>query len=178
MRWTKVLVLPAVLAVGQLLAGESATAGPGPGCDLRGQVASSNSAEPLTLTFQNTGSAEYYVYWIDQSGRENDGQGGQLPMMTVAPGSSGQMQTFAGHYFSVFDGNQNCLGVVMASGDQAAVVLPAGTSGGGEQPADTGDAEGEAQPQGDTAGTPASKGGDLAQIDPEVQALYLGGGHE
>lgn len=164
MRWTKVLTLPAVLAAMQLLPLDSATAGPGPGCELRGQVASSNSSEPLTLTFQNAGSAEYYVYWIDQSGRENDGQGGQFPMLTVAPGSSGEMQTFAGHYFSVFDGSQNCLGVVMASGNQAAVVLPAGATAGSEQSAEPNAPEGETQPQSETAAAPASQGGDLAQI--------------
>lgn len=164
MRWINVLRLPAVLAAVQLLPGGSATAGPGPGCELRGQVASSNSSEPLTLTFENAGSAEFYVYWIDGSGRENDGQGGQFPMLTVAPGSTGQMQTFAGHYFSVFDGQQNCLGVVMASDNQTAVVLPAGATGGGGQPADNGNAEGEAQPAGGTTASPAGQGGDLAQI--------------
>ncbi len=162
MRWTKVLMPLAMLAAGQLLLVGSAHAGPGPGCEQRGQVASSNSSEPLTLTFENAGASEYYVYWIDGSGRENDGQGGQFPMLTVAPGSSGQMQTFAGHYFSVFDGQQNCLGVVMASSGETSVVLPVGASGGGEQPADAGNAEGEAQPE--AAESPASQGGDLAQV--------------
>ncbi len=104
MRWTRVLTLPVVLAVVQVTAGVSAHAEPGPGCELRGQVVSANSSEPLTLTFENAGTSEFYVYWIDGSGRENDGQGGQFPTLTVAPGASGLMQTSAGHYFSVVSG--------------------------------------------------------------------------
>ncbi len=164
MRWIRVLTLPVVLAAVQVTAGGSAFAEPGPGCELRGQVVSANSSEALTLTFENAGASEYHVYWIDGSGRENDGQGGQFPMLTVAPGSSGQMQTFAGHYFSVFDGQQNCLGVVMASGDRTAVVLPIGAAGGSGQSTEPGTAEGEAQPEAGTAESSASQGGDLAQV--------------
>ncbi len=164
MRWIKVLTLPVVLAAVQVMALGSANAGPGPGCELRGQVASSNSSEQLTLTFENAGASEFYVYWIDLSGRENDLKGGQLPMMTIAPGSSGAIQTFAGHYFSVFDGQQNCLGVVMASGNQTAVVLPVGAAGGTGQSSEPETAGGEAQPEAGTSASSASQGGDLAQV--------------
>ena len=126
-------------------------------------MASANSAEPLNFKFENTGTSEFYVYWIDQSGREADGQGGQMPLLTVAPGTSGVIQTSVGHYFSVFDGQQTCLGVFMAAGTEMAVTLPiGGGSATGQTQPDV--VAGEADAEAGTDATPASQGGDLSRI--------------
>jgi uncharacterized protein YkwD len=117
-----------VIAASLALTAEAPYAQEGPGCELRGQVSSAGAEQPASFTFTNTGATEYYVYWIDGNGRESDGQGGQLPLLRVEPGASGTIDTFVGHYLSVFDGQQRCLGVFQADGTAMAVRL-AGQAG-------------------------------------------------
>ncbi|MEP4804577.1 MAG: hypothetical protein ABJZ69_09205 [Hyphomicrobiales bacterium] len=90
-------------------AGQTAQAGQG--CELRGQVASYNSGEPATASFYNSGNDVLYVYWLDESGQENDYSGTGNPLLAIGAGESQSVDAYIGYAFSMFSESGVCVGV-------------------------------------------------------------------
>ena len=81
------------------------------GCEMRGQITSTSQNQLVTVSFENTGPSNIYVYWINYEGAEGDYESARQPLATIEAGASQNIDAFVGFAFSVFDESSNCKGV-------------------------------------------------------------------
>ena len=86
----------------------------GPGCELRGQLASYNSGEAATASFYNAGSDILYVYWLDENGQESNYSGSGGPLLAVDAGDTQTVDAYIGFAYAMFstsNGETVCVGL-------------------------------------------------------------------
>jgi len=152
------------------------------GCELLGQVYSQGN-QPAQLALRNDGSRPLYVFWIDYKGQESDYQYRDQPLASVGPGQTQTITASQGHYYSVYDENETCIGVIAV--EQPAVQISF-ASGGPDNPS-IGNAQGGTGEGGfraaapaapstdDTRSAQANAGGDIQRVLELVNAYRARG---
>jgi hypothetical protein len=89
----------------------------GDGCNLIGQLASTNSSTAAAMVVSNSSAQGVYVYWIDPNGQQGDYDGQDNPIDYIEPNEEVEFEIFEGDAYSFYSdiqGQFQCVSAVQA----------------------------------------------------------------